>query len=84
MKLTAPATASVPYAALAPPVTVSTDETTFSGNKLISGPPKIVDCTTRRPLSSCSVRLLCRPRRFSDPAPSVTKKLPGFCVVFEP
>ena len=70
MKLATPATASEPYAAEAPPVTISTVLISACGKVLMSTSPVIVDPTERRPSSSTSVRTSPRLRRLSVLTPA--------------
>ncbi len=73
MKFTTPATASDPYAADAPPVTMSVRDIIASGIRLMSGRPRTPDGTMRWPSSSVSVRLTPTPRRFRNPCPDPEK-----------
>src|SRR6185312_2779135 len=79
MKLTTPATASVPYAADAPPVTTSVRFSSDWGMTLTSIVPLYVEGTMRRPSSRISVRFPPRLRilRIDWPA---SVPMPLFCV----
>ena len=74
MKFTTPATASDPYTAEAPPVTMSTRCISICGSwsTLLSG--------TRRPLNSNRVRAAPMERRLSELAPEFWLELPGLRV----
>ncbi|MNN17033.1 hypothetical protein D3C81_1302010 [compost metagenome] len=76
MKLTAPAMASEPYTADAPPVTISTFSMSASGMVARSTTPSELAGMKRRPLTRVSVRLAPRPRRLAvstpEPPPLLT------------
>ena len=71
MKFTTPLTASAPYTAEAPPVTISTRSVSPVGSSVISTPPVRIDGATRWPSRSTSVRLTPRPRRLRKLAPEL-------------
>ena len=64
-KFTTPATASDPYAAEAPPVTMSTPSMSACGMAFVSTGPSRIPETKRLPSTSVSVRCAPRPRRSS-------------------
>ncbi len=74
LMFTTPAIASEPYAADAPPVTISVRSMSRLGMRLRSAEPSRVVGAKRRPSSRISVRVTPRPRRFTICAP--TLKLP--------